>query len=79
MSEKKEQKMLSAKDYAEMKGKDKSWGSRLAAKFDDGKERDYPSRVGNYWVATYEQWEDLLKQSGLILRNRDKGKKEADQ
>ena len=78
MSEEKEQKVISAKEYAEMKGKDKSWGSRLA-KFADDNKYPHPSRVGNYWVATYEQWEELLKKSGLQLRNRDKIKKEADQ
>lgn len=78
MSEEKEQKIISAKEYAEMKGKDKSWGSRLA-NFAKEKNYPYPSKIGNYWVATYEQWEELLQKSGLQLRNRDKATKEADQ
>lgn len=77
MSEKEKQRVISAKEYADMKGKDKSWGSRLA-KIAEEKNFPHPSKIGNYWVATYEQWEEALKKSGLQLRNRDKATKEED-
>jgi hypothetical protein len=67
--------LLTAREYAERKGKDGSWGARLAQQA-NGAGYPYPKKMGNYWVATYEQWEKALVDLRLQLRNRESYRKE---
>ncbi|MFG3638613.1 hypothetical protein ACWF5S_26950 [Peribacillus butanolivorans] len=67
--------MITASAFAEIKGKDFSWGTRLAKKAQEAN-LPYPKKMGNYWVATLEDWELALKNTGLQLRNRESYRKE---
>lgn len=69
------EEMLTARQYSAHKGKDPSWGTRLAKQANEAG-YPYPKRVGNYWVATLEEWESLLIKTGLQLRNRESYRKE---
>lgn len=63
---------MTAKEFADIYGKDGSWAQRMAKKaVRQGK--SYPVKRGNYWFATRSQWEAILKESGIRLRNRKKG------
>ncbi|GAA3316155.1 hypothetical protein GCM10020331_012560 [Ectobacillus funiculus] len=33
-------------------------------------------KMGNYWIATYEEWEQALEYVGIQLRNRESYRKE---
>jgi len=69
--------IMSAAKYAAKKGKSRSWGTRLAQRaIEDGK--PYPKRIGNYYAATYEQWEYVLAHSNFELRNRKPKEKGTD-
>ncbi|PET71257.1 hypothetical protein CN514_07620 [Bacillus sp. AFS001701] len=70
-----ENTILTAKEYADLKGKDNSWGTRLAKR---ASELGYssPKKMGNYWVGTYSDWETVLTKSGIQLRNREKKNKD---
>lgn len=67
--------LITAKEFSDLYGKHGSWAQRLAKKAQEmGK--SYPIKKGNYWFATRSQWEEILKDSGIQLRNRSKrGKK----
>lgn len=71
----KNDQLMTATEYAAEKGKSKSWGTRLAQRaIEDGKE--HPQRIGHYWMATFEQWEQVLNTSGFELRNRTSYRKD---
>ena len=68
-----EEREMTAKEFADIYGKDGSWAQRMAKKaVRQGK--SYPVKRGNYWFATRSQWEAILKESGIRLRNRKKKK-----
>lgn len=69
------QEQITAAVFSEKMGKDPSWGTRLAKKANEIG-LPTPRRIGNYWVATLEEWEDVLKKTGLQLRNRESYRKE---
>jgi len=66
--------VLTAKEYSDRKGKDGSWGARLAKQANEAGYQ-YPKKMGHYWVATFEEWEQTLSYLGLELRNRESYRK----
>lgn len=69
--------MITAGKFAEIKGKHYSWGTRLAQKA-RAANYPYPKKIGRYWLATLEEWELVLKHTGLQIRNRETYRKEDD-
>ncbi|KON67369.1 hypothetical protein AKG34_21355 [Peribacillus butanolivorans] len=67
--------ILTAKEYSDRKGKDGSWGARLAKQANEAG-YPFPQKKGNYWVSTYEEWENVLEKLGIQLRNRESYRKE---
>lgn len=64
-----QKELITARDFARLKGKQDSWGSRLAMQANK-KGFSHPTKTGNYWVSTVEEWEDVLRKLGLQLRDR---------
>lgn len=67
-----EEKEITAKRFAELKGRSDGWGRWIAKKAVD-KKLGYPRKEGNYWLATLDEWEKVLKQ--LNINHRKKRKK----
>jgi len=66
---------LTAKQFADIKGKHGSWGARLAKQAHEAGYQ-HLKKMGNYWIATYEEWEQALEYVGIQLRNRESYRKE---
>lgn len=72
-----EDREMTAKEFADLYGKHGSWGTRLAKKAQKmGK--PYPRKRGYYWFATRSEWETVLKESGIQLRDRRSYRKKED-
>lgn len=69
------ERILTAKEYSELMGKDGSWGTRIAKQANEAG-YPYPKKMGNYWVATQSEWNLALNKLGLNLRNRESYRKE---
>lgn len=64
---------ITAAEFARKKGKSGAWG-RWIAQQAAAKGKKIPRKVGNYWMATVEEWEKVLKSLGIKKRNRKKQK-----
>lgn len=74
MEEGRDKEEMTATEFANTYGKSGSWAQRLAKKaMQQGK--PYPRKHGNYWFATLAEWETVLKESGIRMRNRKSRKK----
>lgn len=70
-----EDREMTAKEFADIYGKHGSWGTRLAKKAQKmGK--TYPRKRGHYWFATRSEWEEVLRESGIQLRDRQSYRRE---
>ncbi|WP_082231929.1 hypothetical protein [Halobacillus massiliensis] len=64
-----EDELLNGASFAKEKGKTASWGTRLAQEANKAG-LSYPKKYGNYWMATREQWENILIELDWELRDR---------
>lgn len=60
---------ITATEFAKIKGKSGAWG-RWIAQQAAAKGKKIPRKVGNYWLATVEEWERVLKSLGIRGRRR---------
>lgn len=68
-----EQKMITAAEYAKIKGKTDGWGRYIARKAKEAG-MTLPRKIGRCWLATEEEWEKVLKTLDIRPR-RPKTKK----
>ena len=65
----KQDELITGSEFAKIKGKTHSWGTRI------GQEAQrsglpYPMKKGTYWLATLNQWEQVLIDLDWELRDR---------
>lgn len=65
--------LITATDFARKMKKSGAWGQWIAKKASE-KGIPYPKKVGNYWLASPEQWEEVLRKLNIKMRKRKKTK-----
>jgi len=61
--------LITGAKFSKMKGKTPSWGTRLAQEANRAG-LTYPQKVGNYWMATEDEWEQVLIDLSWEMRDR---------
>lgn len=69
--EKSRNREITAAEFSRVKGKTNGWGRYIARKARDAG-LDLPRKEGQYWLATVEEWENILKTLKIKPRRRQK-------